>query len=241
MYRAATIVLLALALCACQRTTAGAPKVSPTRIPPESPASTTQPAVSSPSAFVSAAPTRATTDRAPAPAASAPAAAAPASRAPAADVGLLGLLGQGAQDGNLPEDFEIGPLAADRLLADDARAARAAAAAVLDAWAAGRVDRAALASEAREVLAGMIGFALERGDRPTEWRLGPARPSGAETVANLRLLAAGGSAEGEIYTAHEGGGVLVSDVQVDPERLKVARERPQRTFFPSPYRWLLGG
>jgi hypothetical protein len=28
---------------------------------------------------------------------------------------------------------------------------------------------------------------------------------------------------------------------VDPARLKVPRERPQRTFFPSPYRWLLGG
>jgi hypothetical protein len=233
MSRAAVIVLLATALCACQRSAAGAAKQGPSRTTSEPAASITPPAASA----------RAVS----APAVSAPPvsghAATTAAAPPSAtvDTGLLGLLGQGAQDGTLPEDFEIGPLTADRLLADEARAACAAAAAVLDAWIAGRVDRAALAADARETLAGMIGFALEQGDVPREWRLGPPRPSGGETVANIRLLATGGSAEGEIYTTREGGGVLVSDLQVDPARLKVARERPQRTFFPSPYRWLLGG
>ena len=233
MIRAAVIVLLATALCACQRSAVGAAKQGPSRITPEPAASITPPAASAPAASAPAAPT--------APARATTAAAVLPSPSASVDTGLLGLLGQGAQDGTLPEDFEIGPLAADRLLADEARTARAASAAVLDAWTAGRVDRAALAADARETLAGMIGFALERGDVPREWRLGPPRPSGGETVANIRLLAAGGSAEGEIYTAREGGGVLVSDLQVDPARLKVVRERPQRTFFPSPYRWLLGG
>jgi hypothetical protein len=233
MIRAAVILLLATALCTCQRSAAGAAKQGPSRRTPEPAASITPPAASAPAASAPAvaaptAPARATTAAAVLPSPSA-----------SVDTGLLGLLGQGAQDGTLPEDFEIGPLAADRLLADEARTARAAAAAVLDAWTAGRVDRAALAADARETLAGMIGFALERGDVPREWRLGPPRPSGGETVANIRLLTAGGSAEGEIYTAREGGGVLVSDLQVDPARLRV--ERPQRTFFPSPYRWLLGG
>jgi hypothetical protein len=235
MYRAATIVLLASALCACQRSAAGSAKASPTSISPSPASSIAPPAASTPA---TAAPATAASTAA---VGSARATAGPSSQPAPADVGLLGLLGQGAQDGNLPEDFEIGPLAADRLLADEARAERVAAAAVLDAWTAGRVDRADFASDARETLAGMIGFALERGNVPLAWRLGPPRPTAGETVANIRLLAAGGSAEGEIYITREGGGVLVSDIQVDPARMNVARERPQRTFFPSPYRWLLGG
>ncbi len=116
-----------------------------------------------------------------------------------------------------------------------------AAAVLLDAWVARRVERSSLAAGAREALAGTIGYALEQGDVPLSWRLGPPRPQGGELVANLRLLAAGGSAEGEVYAAREGDSVLVSDLQVDPARLRVPRERPARTFFPSPYRWLLGG
>jgi hypothetical protein len=163
----------------------------------------------------------------------------PAASAP--DTGLLGLLCQGPQDGILPEDFEIGPLGAARLLGDEERAAYQAAVSLLDAFARGRVDRAGLAAGSREALAGTIAFALEQGDRPVAWRLGPPLTSGSELVANLRLFGTDGSAEGELYARREGGGLLVSDLQIDPARMRVRRKRPDRTFFPSPYRWLLGG
>lgn len=231
LIRATAIVLLAAALGSCQRSVAGELKQSPSRITP-TPAPAT-PATATPSTST---PTKLPT-RSPSPPAPAPASP-PAS---GADFGLLALLAQGAQDGNLPEDFEIGPLAAKRLLADDARAAHEAAAALLDAWVARRVERSSLAAGAREALAGTIGYALERGDVPLSWRLGPPRPQGGELVANLRLLAAGGSAEGEVYAGREGASVLVTDLQIDPARLRLPREAPLRTFFPSPYRWLLGG
>jgi hypothetical protein len=141
----------------------------------------------------------------------------------------------------LPEDFEIGPLGAARLLGSDERAAYDAAASLIEAFARGRVDPARLAAESRDALAGMISFALERGDRPVAWRLGPPRASGQELVANLRLLGTDGSAEGEVYARREGGDLRVSDLQIDPARMRVRRDRSGRTFFPSPYRWLLGG
>lgn len=158
-----------------------------------------------------------------------------------AETGVLGLLCQGPQDGILPEDFAIGPLGCERLLGSEERAAYRAAASLLDAFARGKVDRAMLAAGSREALAGTLAFALEQGDRPVAWRLGPPRAAGAELVANLRLLGSDGSAEGELYARREGEEVLVSDLQIDPARMQVPRKRPDRTFFPSPYRWLLGG
>jgi hypothetical protein len=165
-------------------------------------------------------------------------AAAPAS---GAGTGLLGLLCQGSQDGTLPEDFEIGPLAAARLLGDEERKAYQTAASLLDAFARGRVDRAAIAAGSREALTGTLDFALALGDRPVAWRLGPPMAAGTDLVANLRLLGADGSAEGELYVRRESGEALVSDLQINPARMRVPRKRPDRTFFPSPYRWLLGG
>ena len=228
MIRAAAIVLLATALCACQRTTAGSATQSPSRVTPTPPA---RPIAEKSAAIAPTAPAAAPHRTRPPPR---------CRRRPATPV-CSRSSAQGAQDGTLPEDFEIGPLAAERLLADDLRAAHAAAVTLLDAWTARRVERSSMAPEAREALAGTIGFALERADVPLAWRLGPPRPAGGELVANLRLLAAAGSAEGEIYTAREGGGAMVSDLQIDPARLRIPRERPTRTFFPSPYRWLLGG
>ncbi len=160
---------------------------------------------------------------------------------PTVDTGVIGLLSQGAQDGTLPEDFEIGSLGAARLLGEDERAAFNAARSLLDAFARGRVDRTALAADSRDALAGTIAFALERGDLPVSWRLGPPRANGTELVANLRLLGRDGSAEGELYARREGEEFRISDLQIDPARMRVRRQRSGRTFFPSPYRWLLGG
>ncbi|OHD73222.1 MAG: hypothetical protein A2177_02965 [Spirochaetes bacterium RBG_13_68_11] len=165
----------------------------------------------------------------------------PPAPAPTVDTGVFGLLCQGAQDGTLPEDFEIGPLGAARLLGDDERAAYNAAASLLDAFARGRVNRTGLTADSRDALAGTIGYALERNDLPVAWRLGPPRATGSEQVANLRLFGTDGSAEGELYARREGGDFRVSDLQIDPARMRVRRERSGRTFFPSPYRWLLGG
>jgi hypothetical protein len=238
--------MLAVVLClaSCRRTAStGANPVSPTTQPATlsgSPA----PQGAAATSRVPAAPVPATPTPAAAPRSAETAPPSPASSpAPviSADAGLFGLLCQGAQDGNLPEDFEIGPLGAARLLADDERLAFTAAATMLDAFSRGKVDRAAIAAGSRDALAGTIAFALERGDLPVAWRLGPPRADGSELVANVRLLGAVGSAEGEIYARRESGGLLVSDLQVDPARMRIRRVKPDRTFFPSPYRWLLGG
>jgi hypothetical protein len=176
-----------------------------------------------------------------APQPAAAAAPAPSPAVPAVDTGVFGLLCQGAQDGTLPEDFEIGPLGAARLLGNDERAAYDAAASLLDAFIRSRVDQTVLSAGSRDALAGTISFALERGDLPVAWRMGPPRAVAQELVANIRLLGAVGSAEGEVYARREGGDLRVSDLQIDPARMRVRRDRSGRTFFPSPYRWLLGG
>ena len=165
----------------------------------------------------------------------------PAGSSARPDTGLFTLLAQGAQDGLLPEDFEIGPLASSRLLQGDGREAFAVAASLAVAFARGAVDRSLLAADSREALAGMLGYAIEQGELPASFRLGPPRAAGQEQVANLRLLGAEGSTEGEIYARLEGRAWLVSDLQVDPARMLVRKDRSGRTFFPSPYRWLLGG
>jgi hypothetical protein len=238
------IILLAsaLSLASCQRTVSSGTTAPGSAKRPASPSGT--PATAPSRTTVNAAPTKPAPDRGaqgsvPQPAQTAPA----ASSAPVSpvDTGVFGLLCQGAQDGTLPEDFEIGPLGAARLLGDDERAAYDAAASLLDAFARGRVDRMGFAADSRDALAGMIAFALEQGDLPAAWRLGPPRSAGSELVANLRLLGTDGSAEGELYVRSESGSLLVSDLQIDPARMRVRRERSGRTFFPSPYRWLLGG
>ena len=231
-----------LSSISCQRTASSTAAAKGAATQPASPAAA--PAKTSPEPATSTAPAKPAVgpearESAPRPAPAAAPAAPPA--IPAVATGVLGLLSQGAQDGTLPEDFEIGPLGAARLLGDDERAAYAAAASLLDAFVRGRVDQAALAADSREALAGTISFALERGDLPVAWRLGPPRTVGQELVANLRLLGADGSAEGEVYARREGTALRVSDLQIDPARMRVRRDRSGRTFFPSPYRWLLGG
>ena len=245
--RATAILLLAVALtlASCQRSgSSRTAAAGPAKHPAAPPSVTPAPAPSrpqggaAPTAPATGAGTGARVERQP------PAAPVPATApAPAvlADTGLTGLLCQGGQDGNLPEDFEIGPLGAARLLGTDERAAYLAAVSLLDAFARGQVDRTGLAAGSREALAGMLAFAIERGSAPAAWRLGPPRAAGSELVANLRLLGADGSAEGELYARHEGGEFRVSDLQVDPARMRVKRDRSGRRFFPSPYRWLLGG
>jgi hypothetical protein len=240
---AAVLLAAALALASCQRTPSSGAAAADSAKRPGPPSA---PPATSPRATAGAARPKpvASSGAATRPSGTQPTAAAPpAARAIAAgpDTGVFGLLSRGAQDGNLPEDFEIGPLCAARLLGTDERAAHGAAASLLDALVSGRIERTGLAADSRDALAGMLAFALERGDAPVAWRLGPPRPSGAELVANLRLLAADGSAEGELYARREGGEFLVSDLQIDPARMRVRRERSGRTFFPSPYRWLLGG
>jgi hypothetical protein len=239
-----TITLLASALClaGCQRSaSSGTAAVGPAK-QPVSPSRTPASVASETTANV--APAKPAADQGTHETAARPAAAAPAASpapVPTVDTGIFGLLSQGAQDGTLPEDFEIGPLGAARLLGDDERAAYNAAASLLDAFARGRVERTGLAADSRDALAGTIAYALERGDLPVAWRLGPPRATSSELVANLRLFGTDGSAEGELYARREGGDFRVSDLQIDPARMRVRRERSGRTFFPSPYRWLLGG
>jgi hypothetical protein len=239
-----TITLLASALClaGCQRSASSGTAAAGSAKQPASPSRT--PASVASEAKANAIPAKPSTDQGTRASATRPAAAAPAASpapAPTVETGVFGLLSQGAQDGTLPEDFEIGPLGAARLLGDDERAAYKAAASLLDAFARGRVERTGLAADSRDALAGTIAYALERGDLPVAWRLGPPRATSSELVANLRLFGTDGSAEGELYARREGGDFRVSDLQIDPARMRVRRERSGRTFFPSPYRWLLGG
>jgi hypothetical protein len=179
------------------------------------------------------------------PAAAAPAqpAVTPARPLPAASAsGTAALLLLGSATRILPEDFLIGPLADTNGGTDDEKAALAAAAALLGSVAAGAPDGSQVTADSREAVLDLLGTAARAGGSPLAFRLGGAvvLPSG-EISANVRLLRGQGSAEGELYLRREGSRWLVSDVQVNPAALAAARSRPAGRFFPSPYRWLLGG
>jgi len=176
-------------------------------------------------------------------AAAAPSAVAPARPLPAASAsGTAALLLLGPARRVLPEDFLIGPLADPSGGTDDEKAALAAAAALLGSVAAGAPDGSLLTGDSRDAVLDLLGAAARGGGGPLAVRLGSAvlLPSG-EISANVRLLRGQGSAEGELYLRREGSRWLVSDVQVNPAALAAARSRPAGRFFPSPYRWLLGG
>ena len=164
-----------------------------------------------------------------------PAAAAPRSLA---NAGSLVALGRDARV--LPEDFKIGPLG-DALATDKAQdQAMEAAGLFLTSLVGGKVNTDLVAGDARDSMAGMLGFGLSQAAAPTSWRLGRprTRPDG-EVTAAVRLFSADGSSEGEIYVAQSGSRWLVTDLQISLAQLSVKTDKPKEKFFPLDYRWLL--
>jgi hypothetical protein len=140
----------------------------------------------------------------------------------------------------LPEDFKIGVLGDPAGSRKDQQGAMTAAAAFLDALTAGKVDAGLLTADARATVADSLSYGLDHGEKPTSFRISAprTRDDGGITAA-VRLFAAGGSTEGEIYMERAGDQWLVADVQVSLAGLLVKREPPREKFFPSAYRWLL--
>ena len=155
-----------------------------------------------------------------------------------ANAGSLVALGRDARV--LPEDFKIGPLG-DALAADKSQdQAMEAAGLFLTSLVGGKVNKDLVAEDARDSMAGTLGFGLSNGAAPTSWRLGRprTRPDG-EVTAAVRLFSADGSSEGEIYVAQSGSRWLVTDLQISLAQLSVKTDKPKEKFFPLDYRWLL--
>lgn len=155
-----------------------------------------------------------------------------------ASAGSLVALGR---DGRvLPEDFKIGPLGDVQAADQGQEQAMQAAGQFLTALAGGKVDKDLIAEDARDSMAGTLGFGLSRGDTPKSWRLGrPRTRADGEVTAAVRLFGRQGTSEGEIYVARSGSRWLVSDLQISLADLAVKSEKPKEKFFPLDYRWLL--
>ncbi len=150
------------------------------------------------------------------------------------------LLAVGRDGRVLPEDFKIGPLGDVQAADKGQEQAVQAAGQFLTALAGGKVDKDLISEDARDSMAGTLGFGLSRGDTPKSWRLGrPRTRADGEVTAAVRLFGQKGTSEGEIYVARTGSKWLVSDLQISLADLAVASEKPKEKFLPLDYRWLL--
>lgn len=98
----------------------------------------------------------------------------------------------------------------------------------------GTVAVSALDPERATGLSEMLTAQIQRGGRPTEYRIGRLeRVSDVEMWARVRFAGEGGSAEGEAFLVRLPDGWFVSDLQVD---LSMPQVRRTGSFVPSPYR-----
>jgi hypothetical protein len=140
----------------------------------------------------------------------------------------------------LPEDFKVGPLGDSATAKKDQLGAMLAAGTFLTDLVAGRVDTKLLTTDAQSRVPETLAFGLKRGYTPVSFRIGaPRTREDGEITAAVRLFAADGATEGEIYMARAGDQWLVSDVQISLAGLAVKRPPAKEKFFPSAYRWLL--
>jgi len=229
---AAGLLVAALAIASCSRSRA-VPAASPAATP--APVTGTQPRANPAAPVIPAKAATPGVARAPPPRPG------PAPAPAPADTGTYGLLALGAAQARvMPEDFLIGPVGDSRGLSGDERAAFAAASTFLEAFCRGSVEDDLLAAPSREELAGMLRYAVARGEVPTSWRLGSPHRSRGQMVCTVRLLGAPGTAEGDMYLAKDGGSWMVTDLQVNLAQLAAPRPDRGERFFPSPYQWLLG-
>jgi hypothetical protein len=141
----------------------------------------------------------------------------------------------------MAEDFSLGPLGDAASGTDDQKAALLAAEEFLASLVKGAPAATLLSPRSGQAVLELLEPLKGGGGAPTAFRLGNAvAVSGGELSANIRLFRNGGTAEGEIYLGKESGRWVVTDAQINPAALALARQKPARKFFPSPYRWLLG-
>jgi hypothetical protein len=150
------------------------------------------------------------------------------------------LLAIGRSTPIMPEDFKIGLLGDQDGPQQDQDKAMEAARRFLSDLVAGKVDKTMLAPDSRDAVSDALSFGLERGNKPTSFRVGRprTRDDGGVTAA-VRLFGTDSSTEGEIYVSRSGAEWLVADLQVSLEQLSVKSEKPKEKFFPLDYRWLL--
>ena len=130
-----------------------------------------------------------------------------------------------------PEDFRIGVLQAGGI--DPAAYSRLEA--VCEGLVLGRVESSALDPSRAAGLTEALSQQMDRGGRPTEYRIGRLEPiSDAAVWARVRFFGKGGSVEGEAYLERQADAWFVTDLQID---LSMVKQTQRRTpFVPSPYR-----
>ncbi len=131
-----------------------------------------------------------------------------------------------------PEDFRIGVL--QRAGIDAAAYTRLET--VCEGLVHGRVETSALDPSRAEGLSEALSGQMERGGRPTEYRIGRLEPiSDAAVWARVRFFGKGGSVEGEAYLERQADAWFVTDLQFDLSMVRPTAER-RAPFVPSPYR-----
>ena len=146
---------------------------------------------------------------------------------------ILSLRGGGVYD---PEDFEIGGLQGH---SDDVniRAILQRIRSFQKGLGSALVPVDDIHPDWKEQAQRSLGFHLERGNLPTDVRVGLINiyaPGAAR--ANIRLAGNPGTAFGEIYLEKSGEHWLVSDFQVDMQDLSKAAKLRQEPYEPSVYR-----
>ncbi len=135
-----------------------------------------------------------------------------------------------------PRDFEIGLLQSTVALTVSAKQAYATVSALLWDLSRGSVRGESLAPEVREDLSGTLAYHLQQGNTFATYRIGAAQPVGSDELRlNVRLFAALGATEGEVYVARSQDTWLVTDVQIGFPELRRASEPRVEPFMPSAY------
>ncbi len=91
----------------------------------------------------------------------------------------------------------------------------------------------------RSLLKDSLQYYLKRNIRPTEYRIGLIQIDDDDSShVPVRLLSRRGISEGDIYLAKRGGQWLITDVQVDLQRLEESYVRSDEEFVPTSYNLL---
>jgi hypothetical protein len=149
----------------------------------------------------------------------------------------------------LPEDFKIGLLAELVNVDRDTQEIVSAASRFLDALREGTVPVDILQADVREELSSSIGYYLEQGLIPINYRIGaittdPVPKAEQSSPAlrqaawmNVRLFGSPGVAEGELYLQRSGGRWYISDLQINFEELGQSYAPEREKYYPSTYGW----
>ena len=137
---------------------------------------------------------------------------------------------------NVPDDFKIGPLADYHKYAGE----RSTVLSQVDQFCLSLTNNELkdelLDEQNRALLTESLQYYLKRDIKPTEYRIGLVELSGdGSSHVPVRFLSGRGISEGDIYLVRRAEAWLITDVQVDLQRLEQDYVRSDEEFVPASY------